>query len=117
MQLKLDNLRFLSNHGWHKEETSMGSEFSVGVCVTFNTNNQVDSLADTLDYVQVYEAIKNRMTFPHKLLETLAINIAEDILLLDKRITRIEVNINKINPPIKNFSGNVGVCFVKDLTS
>lgn len=116
MQIKLDNLRFLSQHGWHEEETSMGSEFNVSVNILFNSPAKIDTLSDTIDYVLVYEAIKKRMILPHKLLETLAVNLADDISFLDKRITRVEVNINKINPPIKNFSGNVGVGFVKDLT-
>ena len=115
MQLHLDKLRFLSHHGWHAEETSMGAEFEVSVSVWFDAPEKIELLGDTLDYVKVYEVIKLRMAHAHKLLETLAINLAEDISLLDQRITRISVNINKINPPIKNFTGNVGVGFIKDI--
>lgn len=115
MQIKLEKLRFVSGHGWHVEEAVAEGEFEVSILVFFNCPAPVSTLNDTIDYVRIYEVVRKRMENPHKLLEALAMNIADDIAEMEKGVTRIEVNINKINPPIFNFTGNVGVGYIKDI--
>ncbi len=116
MQIKLENLRFTCAHGWHAEEALSPGDFEVNVMVSFLAPEKIERLEDTLDYVEIYEVVRRRMEQPHKLLESLAIKIADDIALINKNIKRIEVNINKTNPPIVSFTGNVGVGYVKVLT-
>ncbi len=116
MEIKLEKLRFTGKHGLHAEEGLTGGEFEVSALIKFIPPAAIETLEDTLDYVKVYEVVRQRMFQPHKLLETLAQNIAGDIAGIDSRIKHIEVKINKINPPIFNFTGNVGVGYIKVLT-
>jgi len=47
------------------------------------------------------------------LLETLAQNISEEIYKVDERITSFNITIDKLNAPICNFIGTVGVNYSK----
>ena len=111
--IHLNNLSFFSNHGLYQEEKVLGANFEVSVAITIAAEEKIESLGQTVDYVLIYEMIKERMAIPTPLLETLAQELIESIYLSDKRILSININIIKKNPPIKNFSGNVGISLIK----
>ena len=111
--IHLNKLAFFSHHGMHEEEAITGSGFEIDVSVQFDAGGKVTSIHQTINYVAVYGVIKNHMIQPVALLETLAQNITEDIYLLDNRIRTINISINKLHPPIKNFVGSVGVSYSK----
>jgi len=89
----------------------LGNEYIVNVDIGFNGDENIISIKQTLDYVSIYLVVKKQMATPTRLLETLAQSIVEDIKTMDKRIQSIVINIKKINPPIKSFSGNVAVTY------
>ena len=111
--IHLNKLAFFSHHGLHDEETITGAGFEIDLAVQFDPGGKINSLQQTVNYTAVYELIKKHMMNPEKLLETLAQNITEDIHLLDNRITNIDIRINKLHPPIRNFVGSVGVSYSK----
>jgi dihydroneopterin aldolase len=111
--IHLTQLRFFAHHGIHDEEAIVGNDFEVSVHVSFDVSENVNALSETVNYVLVYEAIKKKFRHPAKLLETLAQDICEEIYSTDKRIKKINITIDKLNPPIPNFIGNVGVSFSK----
>lgn len=112
--IHLDKLHFFAHHGLHDEEALAGNGFIVDVAINFDLHGSIQSLSDTINYVEVYECIKHRMDKPVKLLEMLAELIVADIQALDNRINSISININKINPPISQFTGMVGVTLFKE---
>lgn len=114
MKIFLKNLRFLGNHGMHDEETLMGNVFELNVEVGFIVSKNISSISDTINYVTIFETIKKRMEKPERLLETLAMSIADEIFIIDERINYTTVSINKFNPPIKNFSGSIEVKYLKE---
>ena len=111
--IRLHKLIFFSYHGVHAEETVAGTEFEVSVQITFAENKKIEALADTLNYVNVYAIIKDHFSRPVPLLERLAQNISEEIYKIDERITSINITIDKLNAPICNFIGTVGVNYSK----
>ena len=111
--IHLNNLVFYAYHGMHEEETIVGNDFEVSVSVSFNAADKVAELNDTINYVSVYEIIKQHFAQPQKLLETLAQNITQQIHKIDDRITSINITIHKKNAPISNFIGTVGVTYSK----
>ncbi|MEO5944289.1 MAG: dihydroneopterin aldolase [Ferruginibacter sp.] len=111
--IHLSNLRFFAHHGVHDEEAIVGNDFEVSVDVEFEVADKIKSLSETVNYVDIYIAIKRIFRSPAKLLETLARDICEEIYNTDKRIKKINITIHKLNPPIPNFTGNVGVSFSK----
>jgi 7,8-dihydroneopterin aldolase/epimerase/oxygenase len=113
----LNKLIFFAHHGVHDEESIIGTDFEVSVSIDFDAPEKVVALKDTINYVSVFEVIKKRFATPGRLLETLAQHIVDDIYAIDNRITTINISIDKINPPISNFIGSVGVTYSKSLGS
>ncbi len=114
--IHLKDLLFFAQHGIHEEERLIGTNFEVSVTIDFKSEAEIQSIHETINYVAVYKAIKDNMAIPEPLLETLAARIIHTIYLLDDRITTIYITINKLQPPINNFSGKVGVSFQKSFS-
>jgi dihydroneopterin aldolase len=112
--IHLNNLRFFSFHGLYEEERILGNEYEVNAEVTIAAKEHVTAINQTVDYVKIYDIIKQRMAIPAPLLETVAQDLAQLIYDTDKRIISILVNIKKVYPPIASFSGNISVSYKKD---
>lgn len=112
--INLSNLKFFSFHGLYQEEKILGGEFVVDAEICFNTIEPIINLEQTVDYTKVYEIIKQRMSQPTALLETVAQDLAHAIQLTDNRITLVDISIKKVNPPIAKFSGSIAVRFKKE---
>ncbi len=111
--IHLNKLIFYAYHGVHTEEAIIGGEFEVNIAIDFFSDNDILSLDETINYVDIFDLVKNRFSIPEKLLETLAQNIIEDIYKADNRIKTINISIQKLNPPIVNFTGSVGISYLK----
>jgi 7,8-dihydroneopterin aldolase/epimerase/oxygenase len=112
----LNKMLFYGYHGVHKEEAIVGGEFEVAISISFPSLNRIKTLDDTINYVAIFELVKNRFLQPEKLLETLAQNMVEDIYTYDTRISLINISIEKLNAPISNFIGRVGVTYSKSFS-
>lgn len=113
--ISLHNLIFFSFHGVHEEERILGNRYEVNVELSFYTGEEITGLEQTINYVSVYELIKQRMAMPTKLMETLVQDLAKKIVDFDARIKSITVSVEKKNPPISNMEGSVSVNYKKDL--
>lgn len=111
--IHLNDLEFFAHHGWHNEEALAGGNFRVAVSLEFEDSKKIESLEDTINYVEVYNVIKTKVNLRVRLLETLAADICEEISQIDKRIKTINITITKLAPPIINFIGNVAVSLTK----
>ena len=110
--IHLNKLKFFAYHGIHPEEQRLGTNFEVNVDITFDQLEPIRKINQTIDYTRVYAMVKNRMMIPTALLETVAREMVDEIMEADARIVEVVVKITKINPPISNFSGQVGVSLV-----
>jgi len=101
-KISVNNAWFYSFHGCLSEESIVGGEYLVNASVEFDTSvaEKDDKLEKTVDYVDVYNAIKKEMDTPSKLLEVVMERIISSINKLDKKIISVDVSIKKINPPI-----------------
>jgi 7,8-dihydroneopterin aldolase/epimerase/oxygenase len=113
MTIHLHSLKFFAYHGLFEEETISGNDFELNVDVEAAVAENITALSQTVDYVKVYEIIRSRMQQPTKLLETLVQDLADKIHATDNRIKHISISITKMNPPIADFSGSVGVSIKK----
>jgi dihydroneopterin aldolase len=108
LKIELFKLQFHGFHGVYEEETKTGGNFEVNMTVYFTPEVvPVKHLHETIDYTQLYEMIKVRMQKPTKLLETLATEIAQEVLNKFSKIEEVSVAIKKLNPPIAFFNGTV----------
>ena len=114
--IRLNKMRFFAFHGVHMEESLIGTDFEVTIAISFSTNKKITELSDTVNYVEVFEVVKKHFDKPQKLLETVAQNITEEIYKLNKYVSSINITIDKINAPICNFTGSVGVNYLKSFS-
>jgi dihydroneopterin aldolase len=112
LTIHLHNLCFKAYHGLYKEEQLLGNDFEVNISINhLPSNEKIVSIEQTINYVAVYELVKQRMQQPTPLLETLAQEICEAILNKFPLAMQVHFSIKKLNPPIVNFQGSVGISF------
>ena len=112
--IHLNGLNFFSFHGVHEEERILGGAYEVNVDISFTEQENITALHQTIDYVKIYGIIKQRMSVPTDLLETVAQDLAQMIYTADNRINTISINVKKNHPPITNFEGSIGVSYKKE---
>jgi dihydroneopterin aldolase len=96
-KILLRGLEFFGRHGCLEAERVLGQKFVVDVEVAVNLSRagNSDSLADTLDYVRVFEIAREEIEGePRNLLEAVATRIAQRVLE-DERAQSIRVRIAK----------------------
>ena len=105
-KIYINNAWFYSFHGCLHEESLIGAEYIVNVVVETNTDEaeKNDNLKSTVDYVDIYNAIKIEMDKPSKLLESVMERTIASIKKISPVITVVDVGIKKLSPPI---GGNV----------
>jgi 7,8-dihydroneopterin aldolase/epimerase/oxygenase len=111
LTIHLHNLLFHAFHGLYEHEQIVGNDFEVNVDIEVATQGIINDLHQTVNYVDAYSIIQQRMLQATPLLETLAQELAQAIHLLDKKITSVSITIKKLSPPIENFVGVVGVTY------
>ncbi len=113
LTIELSRLRFFARHGLYKEEQALGAEYEVNLSVQHHPRVlPVRHIEDTLDYTAVYLLVKEHMQKPTPLLETVATNIAHEILTKFSQAEEIKITVTKIHPPIIAFEGSVGVSYL-----
>ena len=102
VEIYLKNVRCYSFHGSLKEESIIGSEYLVNLWVSGLLENSPvsDKIEDAIDYVFLNKIIKEEMSIPSKLLESVSHRILSRVLDEDKRVVKVTVSVSKICPPI-----------------
>lgn len=114
MTITLSNLWFHAFHGLYPEEQKTGNEFTINLAATYTPDEDtITEISDTVNYADLHELIKKEMQKPRALLETLAMEITAKIHEQYPQVTAVEISIQKLNPPIEGFTGNVGVLYQK----
>jgi dihydroneopterin aldolase len=112
--VRLHNLIFSGKHGVFKEELATGNTFEVHMDVRYDeTLHPVTNLDSTVNYVNLFDIIKQRMQQPSPLLEKIAEEIIVKIRERYPFISEAEISIYKLQAPIGNFQGKAGITLLK----
>lgn len=109
----LKNYIVIAKHGYYKEEHSKAQRFIVSVIASCNVHEAgvTDDLRKTLNYEHVRATVEHvLMQSPHNLLESLAEEIAQSVLVFTNVIA-VEVDIAK--PDVWNDS-TPGIVIVRN---
>lgn len=100
--IKVENIRIFAHHGCLNEETKIGSDYLVDLEVEANLQNsaETDQLRDTVDYVFLNKIVREEMSKPSYLLETVGKRILNRIFKEDVLVNKATVWVSKLNPPI-----------------
>ena len=112
--IELKGLRFFAEHGLYPAELKVGNEFEVDVSIdTEAPEETISTLDQTIDYVTIFQIVQEEFNKHQYLLETCAMNIANQVGQKCTAIKTITISIRKLNPPITNFRGSVVVTYTK----
>ena len=100
--IRLTEMQFYAYHGVLAQETKVGNNYVVNICMTADLTRacQSDNVDDTINYALVYDLVKTEMEQPSQLLEHVAMRIYRSIQSAFPQITQMEVRLAKNTPPI-----------------
>lgn len=113
--IQLVSCEFFAYHGIFEQERINGNTFWVDITVEIDASLFEENalLQNTIDYQDLYTIVADRMNVPTPLLETISLNIANDISLKLTQCKTIEVSIIKNNPPIQGKCKHSKVTYTK----
>lgn len=109
--IQLTGIRCYGYTGYLPEEQVLGQWFEVDLTLWLDLASaaQSDNIADTFDYRNAIEAVKQLVkTSKFALVEKLASAIA-DTILKDDRVQQVQVRLSKPAAPIPDFGGKITI--------
>jgi dihydroneopterin aldolase len=116
LSVHLNNVIFWAYHGLYKEEKITGNEFEVNLRVDYTPPipHTFQSINDTINYVALFKLVQHRMEKHTPLLESIAVDIANEIFTHFTMAQKVVISKKKLNSPIADFKGSVSVSFELD---
>jgi dihydroneopterin aldolase len=112
--IHLHKLLFYSYHGIHEEEKILGNEYELTADIQFEEEQEViHSIQQTINYVDIYQLIRQRISIPSPLLETIIMDIGTSIKKKYDKVKLISIQLKKIHPPVSGIQGSVAVSWEK----
>lgn len=101
-------------HGVYDDEHKTGNNYEVNLDVKYEErNNKFETIHDVISYEDLFLIVKNKMQAPSELLEKVCEGIIRKIKHQYSSVTEVSVSIYKLQPPIENLQGKVGVTMRK----
>lgn len=109
--IHINDLRLHALHGVLPQEQLTGNDYNISIKIGYDISRAMltDNVADTLNYAEVYNTIKDEMNIPSKLIEHAAGRIANRLMKEHAEISSIALRITKLNPPMGADCGGAGV--------
>jgi dihydroneopterin aldolase len=104
-------MEFRAAHGCYALEQKVGGNFEVDVILTVEGGDapEADDVAGTVNYVEVYETVREQMATVSAIIENVALRIASAIRARFAQVKRVEVTVSKLAPPIGGKASKVSV--------
>lgn len=118
-KIYVNQMKFYGYHGVFPEETKLGQRFMIDLTVELDLSKagKTDDLTQSVNYADLYNTCKKVVEGEtHKLVETVAERIAEEILSSFKLIERCTVKAIKPDPPIPGHYESVAVEITRSRT-
>ena len=100
--IEIEGMEFYAYHGHFAEEQVVGNRFIVDLSIITDCSkaSKSDNLTDALNYLAVYQIIKEEMQIKSHLLEHVAGRILDRLYDGFVTIEKAKVKISKLNPPM-----------------
>lgn len=111
MYIHLKGLKLYAYHGVLPQENQVGAEYTIDLRLKtdFTQAAETDRLEGTVNYAEVFNAVKKEMEIPSQLLEHVAWRIARRLLDDFPTISKVDIALYKQNPPMGADCSQVGV--------
>lgn len=113
--IELENMEFYAYHGCFKEEQVVGNRFVVNATIETECviPAQTDNIEDALNYVTVYELIKEQIMINAHLLENVTKRMVDAIYAKFPHVKKVSIKVSKMNPPMGGQMKCVSITFTK----
>lgn len=112
--IHLQDVEIYAFHGVYEGEDKIGSNYLINLEVKFEEkDSEFDDISGTINYVDLYGIVKNRMQITTGLLEKICESIIRHIRHQYPFVREVSLSIYKLQAPIKDFQGKVGVSMNK----
>ena len=111
-KILMQNLGFYGYHGLLKEESVLGQKFFLDIELDINTKEAglTDDMTKSVSYADVYEVVKDIVQNQRfNLLESLAENIAKEVLEKFDLVKGIMIRVKKPEAPVNGIYDYFGV--------
>jgi 7,8-dihydroneopterin aldolase/epimerase/oxygenase len=110
ISIELVNVQMYAFHGIFPGEEKIGNPYIVSLSVKYDEKDiDFDNINDTINYEELYGIVKQRMQIPTGLLEKICVGIIRHIKHHYPFVKEVDLSIQKLQPPLQEFQGNVGV--------
>lgn len=107
----VEGINVYAHHGCLDEEGRIGCNYTVDVTMEtdFTEAAQTDDLTKTIDYVIVYNIVREQMGIRAKLLEQVGQRIVDALKKEFSTLKKLSVKVTKLNPPMNGHVDKVSI--------
>ncbi|MDO4462086.1 MAG: dihydroneopterin aldolase [Bacteroidia bacterium] len=102
--IELDKIELWAYHGCYEQEQVVGNRYEIDIKLMVDIDKAVetDNVQDALNYVEVYEIVKEEMAKTQHLVESVATNIGKSIRnrFSEELLKGINIRVAKMAPPV-----------------
>lgn len=110
ISIELHNVHIHAFHGIFEGEEKVGNEYVINLDVAYDEAiSDFDDINTTISYVDLFEIVKQRMHIPTGLLEKVCESIIRKIKHQYPFVKEISLSVHKLQAPIGQLEGSVGV--------
>jgi dihydroneopterin aldolase len=101
-EIHIQGMKFYGYHGYYPKERLEGGWYLVDVILETDVTGaaQNDDIRGTVNYEQIYRLVETQMQNPVSLIEHLAKRIVDSIQYRFAHLSRLEVTVKKLQPPV-----------------
>ena len=110
-KILVQGIKLYGYHGCSEEEGKIGRTFIVDVVLEADLKKAAseDKLSDTINYVTIYEIVKEEMAVRSKLIEHVAKRIYDRLRGEFPQVEKAEIKVTKLDPPINGIVESASV--------
>lgn len=110
-RINLDRMEFHAYHGCYDLEQQVGNHFTVDLELTTELGEVAaqDDVRLAVNYLTVYEVVRERMQQKQRTIERVAVNIIEALRDRFPQLHQVRCTVTKIAPPLGGKVGAVSV--------
>lgn len=110
-RIMLDRMEFRALHGCYELERRVGNRFTVDLEITAELGDVAaeDCVEKAVNYLTVYEIVRERMRTVQRTIERVAMNIIEALYDAFPQIRHVKCTVSKLAPPLGGKTDRVSV--------
>lgn len=110
-RITLERMEFRAFHGCYDLERQVGNRFTVDLELTTELGDvaATDDVRRAVNYLTVYEVVRERMRQTQRTIERVAVNIIEAVKARFPEVRRVRCTVAKLAPPLGGKIARVSV--------